>query len=53
MSDKMPRVDIKMFGVHGKITQPQKNKNTKQLRERIFRGHLINHLKVLENSTEK
>ena len=48
----MSRVDIKMLGVHGKFHSPQKIK-TKKLRAGSFRGHLVNHLKVLENPTEK
>lgn len=52
MSDEMSRVYIKMLGVHGKFHSPKKIK-TKKLRARIFRGHFINHLKVLENPTEK
>ena len=50
----MLRVDIKMLGRFTvKLHSPKKTKNTKQLRARISRGHLINHLKVIENSTEK
>ena len=52
MSDEMSRVYIKMLGVHGKFHSPEIIK-TKKLRARIFRGHFINHLKVLENPTEK
>ena len=51
----MSRVDIKMLGVHGKFHSPPPppKKKKKKLRARIFRGHLIDHLKALENPTEK